>query len=121
MDTCEKQLYLNADHSTLFAPIRSVNERSSVLASLNRDLEKMRVWAANWKVTFEPRKCKALVLSRKRMPTVPDLYFGITQLAVEKELSILVSHLTASFFGPGISRTLKKRSWTETWSTAEDC
>ena len=89
VDTCENQLYLYADDSTLFAPMRSVNERASVLASLNRDLEKMRVWAANWKVTFEPTKCKALMLSRKRMPTIPDLYFGITKLAVEKELTIL--------------------------------
>ena len=89
MDTCENQLYLYADDSTLFAPIRSVNERASVVASLNRDLEKMRVWATNWKVTFEPTKCKALMLSRKRMPTIPDLYFGSTQLAVERELCIL--------------------------------
>ena len=89
VDTCENQLYLFADDSTLFAPIRSVNERASVVASLNRDLEKMRVWAANWKVTFEPTKCKALMLSRKRMPTIPDLYFGSTQLAVERELCIL--------------------------------
>ena len=89
VDTCENQLYLYADDSTLFAPIRSVNERASVVASLNRDLEKMRVWATNWKVTFEPTKCKALMLSRKRMPTIPDLYFGSTQLAVERELCIL--------------------------------
>ena len=29
------------------------------------------------------------MLSRKRMPTIPDLYFGSTQLAVERELCIL--------------------------------
>ena len=81
VDTCENQLYLYADDSTLFAPIRSVNERASVFTSLNRDLEKMRVWAA--KVTFEPTKCKALMLSRKRTPAIPDLYFGNTKLAVE--------------------------------------
>ena len=89
VDTCENQLYLYADDSTLFAPIRSVNERASVFTSLNRDLEKMRVWAANWKVTFEPTKCKALMLSRKRTPAIPDLYFGNTKLAVETELCIL--------------------------------
>ena len=89
VDTCEKQLYLYADDSTLFAPIRSVNERTSTFTSLNRDLEKMRVWAGKWKVTFEPTKCKALMLSRKRMPAIPDLYFGNTKLAVETEISIL--------------------------------
>jgi len=89
VDTCENQLYLYADDSTLFAPIRSVNERASVFTSLNRDVEKMRVWAAKWKVTFEPTKCKALMLSRKRTPGIPDLYFGTTKLAVVTDLSIL--------------------------------
>ena len=89
MDTCENQLHLYADDSTLFAPIRSVNERTSVFTSLSRDLEKMRVWAAKWKVTFEPTKRKALMLSRKRTPAIPDLYFGNTRLAVETELSLL--------------------------------
>ena len=56
VDTCENQLYLHDDDSTLIAPIRSVHERASVFTSLNRDLEKMRVWAAKWKVTFEPTK-----------------------------------------------------------------
>ena len=89
MDTCENQLYLYADDSTLFAPIRSVNERASVFTSLYRDLEKTRVWAAKWKVTFESTKCKTLVLSRKRTPAIPHLYFGNTKLAMETELSIL--------------------------------
>ena len=89
VDTCENQLYLYADDSTLFVPIRSVNERASVFTSLNRDLENMRVWAAKWKVTFEPTKCKALMLSKKRTPAIPDLYFGNTKPAVERELSIL--------------------------------
>ena len=89
VDTCENQLYLYADDSTLFAPIRSVNERASVFTSLNRDLEKMRVWAAKWKITFEPAKCKALMLSRKRTPAIPDLYFGTKKLAVVNDLRIL--------------------------------
>ena len=89
VDICENQLYLYADDSTLFAPIRSVDERASVFTSLNGDLEKMRVWAAKCKVTFEPTKCKALMLSRKRTPAIPDMYFGNTKLAVQTELSIL--------------------------------
>ena len=90
MDTCENQLYLFADDSTLFAPIRSVNERACVFTSLNREeLEKMRVWEAKWKATFEPTKCKALMLSRKRTPAIPDLYVENTKLAVGTELSIL--------------------------------
>ena len=96
VDTSENQLYLYAHDSTLLAPIRSVNERASVFTSLNRDPEKMRVWAAKWKVTFEPTKCKALMLCRKRTPAIPDLYFGNANLAVETELSIIgVNQATA--------------------------
>ena len=100
VDTCENQLYLYADDSTLFAAIRSVNARASVFTSLNRDLEKMRVWAAKWKVTFELTKCKALMLFRKRTPAVPNLYFGNTKLAVEtswrrswQQASLVQAHL----------------------------
>ena len=121
VDNCENQLYLYADDSTLFAPMRYVNERASVLASLNRDLEKMRVWAANWKVTFEPTKCKALMLSRKRMPTIPDLYFGITKLAVEKELTILGVTFDSKLLWSKHISDISKKSWAETRSTAEDC
>ena len=38
---------------------------------------------------LEPTKCNALMLSRKRRPAFPDLYFGTTKLAVVTDLSIL--------------------------------
>ena len=44
---------------------------------------------AKWKVTFEPTQCKALMLSRKRTPAIPDLYFGTIKLALVTDLSIL--------------------------------
>ena len=49
----------------------------------------MRIWADRWKVTFEPSKCKALTISRKRNPTRLDLQFGSTKLAEKDELEIL--------------------------------
>ena len=78
-----------ADYCTLFAPIKSVCGTASVIASLNRDLDQMRSWAAKWKVTFVPTKCKAMVLSRKRQPTSPVLRLGQYKLVVKKELDIL--------------------------------
>ena len=108
VDTCENQLYLYADDSTLLAAIRSVNERASVFTSLNRDLEKMRVWAAKWKVTFEPTKCKALMLSRKRTPAIPDLSLETQNSQWRRNSVFLTSQLTASFFGPGTSPTSQK-------------
>ena len=88
-DECENQLYLYADDSTLFCEIKSTDNPIAVTASLNRDLEKMRIWADRWKVTFEPSKCKATTISRKRNPTRLDLLFGGTILAETNELVIL--------------------------------
>jgi len=88
-DECENQLYLYADDSTLFCEITSTDDPVAVTASLNRDLEKMRIWADTWKVTFEPSKCKAMTISRKRNPTKLDLLFGTTKLVEKEELEIL--------------------------------
>ena len=49
----------------------------------------MKIWADQWKVTFEPSKCKALTISKKRNPTALDLLFGNTKLAEKEELDIL--------------------------------
>ncbi|KAI8518836.1 hypothetical protein Bbelb_020930 [Branchiostoma belcheri] len=57
--------------------------------SLDRDLQNMSNWAVKWKVTFEPAKCKAMTISRKRNPTRSDLFFGNTRLAEKDELEIL--------------------------------
>lgn len=88
VDACSNELYLYADDSTLFAPIRA-GESNTVAAGLNRDLDRMKAWADDWNVTFEPTKCKAMVMSRKRNPSNPDLYFGNCKLDLKKELVIL--------------------------------
>ena len=49
----------------------------------------MKSSADKWKVTFEPSKCKAMTISRKRNPTGCDLFFGSTKLAEKNELEIL--------------------------------
>ena len=89
VDVCENELFLYADDSTLFAPIRTSDDIITVAASLNRDLSNIKLWADKWKVTFEPTKCRAMVLSRKRSPSKLDLYFGICKLATANELDIL--------------------------------
>ena len=88
-NNCENDLYLYADDSTLFCEIRSTDELEAIHSSLNRDLERMKIWSDKWKVTFEPTKCKALTISRKRIPTSLDLYFGDTKLTETEELVIL--------------------------------
>ena len=88
-DKCENQLYLYADDSTLFCEIKSTDDPKAIVASLSRDLKKMRIWADKWKVTFEPSECKAMTISRKMNPTRLDLLFGRTTLAEMDELEIL--------------------------------
>ena len=51
----------------------------SVVACLNRDLERMRDWATKWKVTLEPTKCKALILFRERISTILKFCFRSTK------------------------------------------
>ena len=88
-DEIENQLYLYADDSTLFCENKATDDPEAKTASLNRDLERMRIWADRWKVTFEPSKCKAMTISRKTNPTRLGLQFGTTELAEKEELEIL--------------------------------
>ena len=85
---CENNIFLYADDSTIFAPITSSNG-TEVTASLNKDLENIRKWADAWKVTFEPTKCKATILSRKRNPSRPDLFFGATKIQLSEQMEVL--------------------------------
>ena len=89
VDICNNELYVYADDSTLFAPIKSSTDLNTVAASINKDLSNMKVWADKWKVTFEPTKCKTMVISRKRSPSKPDIYFGDCKLPSTEELEIL--------------------------------
>ncbi|KAI8484255.1 hypothetical protein Bbelb_380400 [Branchiostoma belcheri] len=88
-DGCESPTYLYADDSTLYCVFRTSDDRVSAVMSLNRDLERMRIWAEKWKVTFEPTKCKTMTISRKRSRARSDLFFGNTKLAEKDELEIL--------------------------------
>ena len=88
-DGCENQLYLCADDSTLFSEIKSTDDPKAIRASLNRELERMRIWADRWKVTLQTSKFKAMTISRKRVPTRLELTFGSTSLVVMNDLEIL--------------------------------
>ena len=41
-----------ADDSTVFSKIKSTDDPKASTTSLNRDLERVRIWARRWKVTF---------------------------------------------------------------------
>ena len=90
-DQCENDLFLYVDDFTLFCEIGSAGDADVASASLNRDLEGLKIWAdiRAIKLTFEPSKCKVLTISRKRQPTRIDLHFGNTKLKEVEELDIL--------------------------------
>ena len=89
VDVCEKcLLYRYVDVSNLSAPIKS-GDRNTVEASLNRNLQRMKAWADKWKITFEPSKCKIMVMHRKRTPSKLNLFFGNYKLTENNTLEIL--------------------------------
>ena len=119
VDVCKNEMYLYADDCTLFAPIRSPSESNLVAASLNRDLERIKAWAADWMVTFEPTKCKAMMISRKRSPSTYDLYFGNSKLAVKKEIEILGVTIDSKLAWAKNISTISKKAAQRSWSIAE--
>ena len=89
VEECENELLLYADDSTLYSLVYSVNNRSSVVNSLNRDLIRIQKWADKWKVIFEPTKCHAMIISRKRTPFHCNLFYDGKAIPLEKEIKIL--------------------------------
>jgi len=84
VDECENDLFLFADDSTLYCEIKATDDPATKTASLNSDLDRMKKWADRWNVTFEPSKCKAIAISRKRNPTRLPLFFGHSRLAEKR-------------------------------------
>ncbi|CAJ1069817.1 hypothetical protein Bbelb_118400 [Xyrichtys novacula] len=88
VEQCENNIFLYADDSTIVTPVTSSNA-PEVTASLNKDLENLRKWADACKVTFEPSKCKAIILSKKRNPSRSDLFFGTTKITLSEQMEVL--------------------------------
>ena len=86
---CENELFLYADDSNLFARVDSPKRSHEVVESLNRDLVRIKEWADKWKVIFEPDKCQAMVISRKRTPSKCNLYFDGEPICLTQEIKIL--------------------------------
>ena len=89
--TLENTLIGYADDSTLLAVVRKPTDRASVVASLNRDLERVGKWCTLWGMVINPSKTKALVVSRSRtaVPGFPDLLLGGVVVDLVDDLKIL--------------------------------
>ena len=79
------------DDSTLVASVSSPSERSTIAASLNRDLLSIGKWCARWGMLINSAKTYGRMISRSRnaWPTFPDLFVGSTIVKMVGELKIL--------------------------------
>ena len=67
----ENRLYAFADDSTFLAVVRKPADKPTFAASLNRDLASIQEWCNHWCMILNPKKTKALVVSRFRTVNPP--------------------------------------------------
>jgi hypothetical protein len=92
IDGIESEILLFADDTCCFATGIDPAETAMIL---NRDLEKLKIWASRWKVTFNPSKSKDIIFSEKKVlfnspPLVLDNFF-VERVHEHKHLGIYLS------------------------------
>ena len=68
----ESDILIFADDTSLFA---TGSDPAEIAEILNRDLEKISIWATKWKVTFNASKSKDIIFSNKYLNNSPPLFF----------------------------------------------
>ena len=84
----ESEILIFADDTTLLASGLDPAETS---AQLNRDLLKISEWAQTWKVTFNAKKSKDMIFSKKYLNNSPPLQFNgvnIDRVNTHKHLGV---------------------------------
>ena len=84
----ESEIMIFADDTTLLASGLDPAETS---AQLNRDLKKISSWAEKWKVSFNAKKSKDIIFSRKCLNNSPPLSFNglvIDRVNTHKHLGV---------------------------------
>ena len=87
----ESDILIFADDTSLFA---TGSDPAETAAILNRDLEKISLWATKWKVTFNASKSKDIIFSNKNLNNSPPLMFEnnyINRVNVHKHLGLYLS------------------------------
>ena len=80
-----------ADDTSLFA---TGSDPAETVVQLNKDLEKITTWAKKWKVTFNAKKSKDLIFSKKYVNNSPPLLFDgifIDRVNTHKHLGLLLT------------------------------
>ena len=115
---CDIKLF--ADDTSLFS---AVHDESKTAEELDRDLERVRLWAWQWKMKFNTEKTEEVIFSAKRVkPFHPPLSFGnddVVRKSEHKHLGMILdskldfqSHIKAAIQkarrGIGMIRHLSK-------------
>ena len=93
VDNIESDILIFADDTSMFA---NGSDPAETSAQLNRDLEKIALWAQRWKVVFNSGKSKDIIFSNKALNNSPPLILNnsyIDRVSVHKHLGI---YLTSS-------------------------
>ena len=72
VEEIESDILIFADDTSLFATGSDPSETAQVL---NRDLEKISIWATKWKVQFNASKTKDIIFSNKYLNNSPHYHF----------------------------------------------
>ena len=87
----DKRLFAYADDSTLLTVVRKLADRSSVAASLHRDLARIQEWCNLWYMIMNHNKAKVFVLSSSRTVSPPhgDLVLSCVSIRASPNFDIL--------------------------------
>ena len=69
----ESDILIFADDTSLMA---TGSDPAMTALQLNRDLEKINSWALRWKVSFNPKKTKDIIFSKKVLNNSPPVVFN---------------------------------------------
>ena len=83
VDNIDSDVKIFADDTSLFSVVR---DEFITAQQLNRDLERVRLWAWQWKMEFNAKKTEEVIFSTKRIkPHHPSLFLGNTEVERKSE------------------------------------
>ena len=91
VEEIESDILIFADDTSLMA---SGSDPAETAAQLNRDLAKILIWANRWKVTFNAKKSKDIIFTKKCLNNSPPLIFGdtyIERVSTHKHLGLILT------------------------------
>ena len=83
VENVDSDVKMFADDTSLFSV---VYDEATTAQQLNRDLERVRLWAWQWKMEFNATKTEEVIFSAKRIkPQHPNLFLGDTEVERKSE------------------------------------